>query len=427
MYFDALLTSLQGVYWAFYIILSLWWLFLPVVFLILIVNFWQSYTRQKYLDSLKWVMLRVKPPPLIDRSLKGMEQFFVNLHGSQGKKPNKRDRILRGKIRDHFSFEIVGNQGATEFYIRTLETHRNLIEANIFAQYPDAEIAQVEDYISELPKFLPTDEIDVVGGEMILAKNNAYPLLTYEYFQEKPGRKDDIPSLDPLASVAEAFSTYRPGEWFVMQFLLMPIAGDDWTKTARKEIDKVLGKEEKPKPNLFEKLLNALWELALGKPEEKKEEKKDKKLNPGEEDAVKGMEKKLARHGFQAGLRLMYIGPKEGFRRYHYAEIGGALKQFGSGLLNSFKPDKPTGTSSDGKLEFLFPSGKGLFAEQETFKKKVALYSKLRGREWTSHNFVLTTDELATLYHLPGPEVKAPLFPRVEAKMGQPPSNLELE
>src|SRR3989338_8498752 len=387
MYFDALLTSLQGVYWAFYIILSLWWLFLPVVFLILIVNFWQSYTRQKYLDSLKWVMLRVKPPPLIDRSLKGMEQFFVNLHGSQGKKPNKRDRILRGKIRDHFSFEIVGNQGATEFYIRTLETHRNLI----------------------------------------LAKNNAYPLLTYEYFQEKPGRKDDIPSLDPLASVAEAFSTYRPGEWFVMQFLLMPIAGDDWTKTARKEIDKVLGKEEKPNPNLFEKLLNALWELALGKPEEKKEEKKDKKLNPGEEDAVKGMEKKLARHGFQAGLRLMYIGPKEGFRRYHYAEIGGALKQFGSGLLNSFKPDKPTGTSSDGKLEYFFPSGKGLFAEQETFKKKVALYSKLRGREWTSHNFVLTTDELATLYHLPGPEVKAPLFPRAEAKMGQPPSNLELE
>ena len=57
----------------------------------------------------------------------------------------------------------------------------------------------------------------------------------------------------------------------------------------------------------------------------------------------------------------------------------------------------------------------------------MALYSKLRGREWTSHNFVLTTDELATLYHLPGPEVKAPLFPRVEAKMGQPPSNLELE
>jgi len=40
---------------------------------------------------------------------------------------------------------------------------------------------------------------------------------------------------------------------------------------------------------------------------------------------------------------------------------------------------------------------------------------------------VLNTEELATLYHLPGLAVRAPFLPRVESKKGQPPAPLPIE
>ena len=40
--------------------------------------------------------------------------------------------------------------------------------------------------------------------------------------------------------------------------------------------------------------------------------------------------------------------------------------------------------------------------------------------------YVLNTEELATIYHLPDMGVRAPLLPRVEAKRGEPPVGLPI-
>ena len=71
------------------------------------------------------------------------------------------------------------------------------------------------------------------------------------------------------------------------------------------------------------------------------------------------------------------------------------------------------------------------FADERVARKKQTIYANYRARLFANKAFpkdngdelltVLTTEELATLWHLPGTNVSAPLMPRVQAKKGQPP------
>ncbi len=81
-------------------------------------------------------------------------------------------------------------------------------------------------------------------------------------------------------------------------------------------------------------------------------------------------------------------------------------------------------TKAKGMFPWLFPSDKGFFANERTFEKKKKLYRQYREREFMEKYVILNTEELATLYHLPGINVKAPAVPRVDAKKGQPPMGL---
>ena len=85
-------------------------------------------------------------------------------------------------------------------------------------------------------------------------------------------------------------------------------------------------------------------------------------------------------------------------------------------------------TFSKGYFSKFFPSDKGFLADQIAAKKKIEAVQALRARSFPPEKyFILNTEELATIFHLPGLEVKAPLFPRVEAKKGQPPAGLAIE
>lgn len=403
-----------------------WWAYLPVLLCLSFGYSWLGFKRREYLDSLQWTLLQIKPPPQSDRSLKAVEQIFAGVHGIFTSPVNWKDQFFKGKIPDWFSLEIVGEEGGTNFYIRTLENYKSLVTANIFAQYPNVEITEAEDYMKKWPRHLPNEEYDLFGSEFILSKENAYPIQTYPVFEEKAVAPEDLRRLDPLASVSEVFSTFVPGENFVIQFLIRPV-GDGWTKEAQKVIDKLLGKEVKEEKDLWQSMFGQIdkW-LAFEPP--KKEEKKEKKLSSPEEDIVKAMGKKIAKLGYEAGLRLVYLARKENFHRYHFAAIGGAFRQFTALNLNSFKPNMETVTFSKGYLKQIFPSDKGFWADKIVAKRKIDIFEGLKNRIFPADKyFVLNTEELATVFHLPGTEVKAPLFPRVEAKKGQPPPGLAIE
>ena len=400
---------------------------MPVLLFLATLEGWATYVRQKYLLSLKWVLLEVKPPPDVEKSPKIAENIFSGLHGVYAKPVTWKKRFFSGMVQNWFSFEIVGNGGEINFYIRTQEDLRNLVEAQVFAQYPDAEIKVVDDYVDSLPRYLPTQEYDLFGAELIFTKENAYPIKTYPFFEEESG-KGEFKRTDPLSPLAEAMSAIEPGEHLWLQLLIRPTGGE-WAKEAQSVVDKLVGKEPKIERGALGATVDFIDSFLPGgaaaeEKKEKKEEFSQMRLTPGQKFVLEQVENKMAKLAFKAGYRFLYIARKELFRRYRVPTVIGMFKQLYSNNLNTFKPNGDVGTSADGWFPWLFPSHRGFFADQQELKRKWHIYQAYKKRAFVRKVVVLNTEELATLFHLPGIGVKAPAFPRVEAKKGQPPVGL---
>ena len=420
--FGPLKTSLSTLY-------DYWWLYLPALLVVGTFNSWLFYRTQQYLLSLRWVVLEVKPPPDVQKSPKIAENIYSALHASYLPVKWKR-RFFKGEVPNWYSLEVVSNGGDMNFYVRVKEDTRMLAEHAIFSQYPDAEIKIVPDYVNQLPPNLPTPEYDMFGADLIFTKEDAYPIKTYPFFEEESG-KDEFKRTDPLAVLAEVLGALEPGEYIWLQFVIRP-TGDAWAKAAQAAINKIIGKEAKAKAGL----VGGLLDLTLGQvptgiaskgaEEEKKQEFNVQKLTPGQRFTLEQVENKVAKYGFKTSIRFIYTARKEMFHRSHIASTIGMFKQLYSNNLNTFKPDGKTMTVAKGFFHHIFPSGEGLFKVQHEFKRKRKIFRRYKQRAFHKKLMILNTEELATLWHLPGIGVKAPGFPRVEAKKGQPPAGLPI-
>jgi hypothetical protein len=403
------------VWFVFAFLLSFWWIFMPVVLFMALFYSFESYNRMNFLSKMKWVTLQITVPRETRRSPKATEQIFAALH-TVGSSVKFKDRFWKGKVGDWFSFEIVSMGGDVHFIVRVLEANRNLLQAQIYAQYPDAEIFEIQDYITSYPARLPDEAYDITGGDLILTKPDAYPIRTYvEFEEEKPG-KDDIKRIDPLASLSESMNILQPGELMSVQILIKS-ADDKWAKAASDEVDKLMGKKSKPKISNLAKFILWLDGLVFGSSEEKKEEKKEITMASvpfGKQEQIKAIEKSIGKIGFTTNIRFMYIAERTKFNKGRTAGITGAFKQFSSQSLNGFK------VNGDTK-----PDGKWPIKSLMEYRRKVKLYKKFRSRFFASNQYVLNVEELATIFHFPDIGVESPL-PRIEAKKGEPPVNLPI-
>ncbi len=394
--------------------------------MLLFMMFWgsfEAFKKAEYLASLKWVLLEIKFPGQAGKSLRAMEQIFVALHSSSPPPKKLRDKFnkfkdanFKGKVPGWYSFEIVGLDGQIHFYIRTMEDSRNTVEAQVYAHYPDSEITQVPDHIARLPLALPGDNFDVSGAELGLTKEDVFPIKTYPEFEEQKPGKEDARVIDPLAPVAEVLGSLIPGEYLGVQVLIRGTGGD-WIKKGENAINKLMGKPEKPAaPNMLEKGFQQIDKLMLPGAEEKKEEKKEDKpfsqLSPGIQETIKAIERNNAKLAFETGIRIFYTAPKDRFAKDRVGSILAAFKQFSTYNLNGFKP------------EFSPEVKKGRHKEEQTLENKGKLYKRFRAREFPKKLFVLSTEELTTIWHFPDVTVKTPTLPRVEAKKGEAPAGI---
>ncbi|OGN04956.1 MAG: hypothetical protein A2746_01205 [Candidatus Yanofskybacteria bacterium RIFCSPHIGHO2_01_FULL_44_22] len=400
------------------ILASFWWIYSPFLLFFGLTAAFQTYTRTKYIQSLKWTLLEFRIPKEIRKSPKSTEQIFNALHGVFI--PLKwHEKFFQGRVIDWFSFEIIGSGGEIHFYIRTPEAYKKLVQSQVYAQYPDTEIKEVaeeNDYITNLSSFLPNDKNDIWGAELVLSKEDAFPIRTYPEFEEVAVGREDVKRVDPMASLAEVLSSLQYGEFIGIQLLIRP-TGDAWIKKGQAAVDKIMGKEVKSKPDFMSKLIFALDEFIPGHvPSTQKEEKRESsQLTPGKQDILKAMEKSFAKLGFESGIRFVYTASKEVFHRAHISGVMGAYKQFTSQSLNGFRMNIKTA-----------PLARWPFKKQKIFNKKRILWKKFRKRMMTVRPFVLNVEELATIFHFPDFGVEAPLLPRVETKKGEPPVGLPI-
>lgn len=423
------------------IALRFWWVYMPIILFFIAFDSWNDYIKDKYIKGLKWILLEVTPPPDVQKSPKIAENFFSGLHSVYSKPVTGRKRLLEGKVQDWYSFEIVGDEGDIHFYIRTLEGNRNVVESQIFAQYPEAEIKVVDsDYVNNLPTRLPDGEYDLFGAELIFTKPNPYPIKTYPFFEEEGG-KDEFKRTDPLAPLAEIMSAIGPGEHLWLQLVARP-TGDGWAKDeAQPVIDKILGKQPKaPKGGVGDEVVSFLdkgmnttitfFGGGAFTPPEKKEEKKDtdpSKLTPGQKFVLEQVENKANKLAFKAGHRFLYIARKDVFNRGRISSVIGMFKQLYSNQMNTFKPNGKVDTDPKGALAWFFPKETGFGKAKRVYRRKKEIYEAYRDRKFVEQPNIMSTEEMATVFHLPGINVKAPSLPRVEAKKGQPPVSLPTE
>ena len=244
------------------ILASFWWIYSPFLLFFGLTAAFQTYTRTKYIQSLKWTLLEFRIPKEIRKSPKSTEQIFNALHGVFI--PLKwHEKFFQGRVIDWFSFEIIGSGGEIHFYIRTPEAYKKLVQSQVYAQYPDTEIKEVaeeNDYITNLSSFLPNDKNDIWGAELVLSKEDAFPIRTYPEFEEVAVGREDVKRVDPMASLAEVLSSLQYGEFIGIQLLIRP-TGDAWIKKGQAAVDKIMGKEVKSKPDFMSKLIFALDEF----------------------------------------------------------------------------------------------------------------------------------------------------------------------
>ncbi|MDI6717882.1 MAG: hypothetical protein QMD86_02485 [Patescibacteria group bacterium] len=392
-----------------------------------------KYIQDKYIAKIKWVTLELRVPKEVFKTPKAMEQVFASLHAIYSFGIKGHDRYFKGKVEPWMSFEMVGRGGGVHFYVRTPVDFRNLVESAIFAQYPSAEINEVDDYVDFFPIIMPNNDYEIWGTDFILSKEDVYPIKTYPYFEDKDKEK----RLDPLAPIVEAMSKLKGNENIWLQFIIKG-AGDathKWKKKGEEIIDKMLGKETKgSKKGVFAVIseeiglwignfFKASYELPNWDKSVEKKESSSKNLSHGEQDKLKAMENKLSQLSFEAVIRFIYIDKKDTFSRAHISSVTGAFKQFAYIHLNSVKANLETLTGKNTWLANLFP----IYKKRVEFARKRKIWDNYRLRIMLPKTCVFSVEELATLYHIPSAMVEAPKLRRLEAKKGEPPEGLPIE
>lgn len=408
-----------------------WWVFTPIILWSVFEVAWVSYRQEKYLRNIEWVLLEVKiPRQEIEKRPKTMEEFFSSLHGVHGVLIDTLyDIYLKGMLELWFSFEIVSIEGDVHFYVRTPILSRGMLESQIYSQYPDAEIKEAEDYVKNVPNGLPNEDYDLWGTDMTLVREDAYPIRTYKEFEDPASGE----FFDPVSNIIEGVGKLKRGEQVWIQFLVRPI-DDKWKKDADRLVLKLIGRKEKsasginPLSFIISEFVDMGRYIIHGlfssvNPIEKTEQYKPPDpvslmlhLSPGEKAIVTAIDESTKKLGFGTNIRWIYLAKKDVFDKARgNAILFSYFSQFSSLDLNGLTPNPLTKTSA-----YYF------FTEIRKQFKKRSIFRRYKRREFDKRGYVLNTEELATIFHFPTIEVKAPLVPHVEAKKGKPPSTLPI-
>jgi len=352
-----------------------------------------------------WVTLEINLPRDVQKSPLAMEIFLTSL--LQGHVKDKYPKYWKGDLTPWFSLEIASIEGSIYFFIRTIKTYKDLVESHIYAQYPKAEINEVDDYTRYVPDYNPDSDWDLWGCEFILTKEDAYPIRTYvDYGLDKSvGSLEEEEKTDPLSSVLEFMGSMQKNEQLWFQ-IMVKVPDTNWKEPGEEEIKKIMKRDDKSK-----KEREASDKIKFPDP-----------LTPGEESTVKAIERSLGKQAFDCGMRGIYIFKKDSFRLSNIFGLLSMLKPFSSPDLNGFKPQNGTGFV---KPWHDFKKIRERFIRKQMFDAYIQrsyFYKPFGGRK--RKIFVLTTEELATIYRFPGRVTETPSLERIESVKSEPPINL---
>ena len=280
---------------------------------------------------------------------------------------------------DNFALEIVAHEKLVTFYVTVPRRYQEFVEQQIHAQWSDTFVEPVEDY----NMFAPTGT--VVAGYLKFKKENLLPLKTYK----------DIDG-DPLNALTNALSKVGESDGLAIQYVLRP-AASGWRSLGLKVVKNMQAGMTFNEAKHGKK--SHSWFAGKDTLEKDKEKMRERKLSAAETKMLEGIENKLSKAALETTIRVVAsAGTSEQAMMY----LTNVLQAFGQYNIYEY----------GNAFEKSIPSSRHAIIEGFIFRTHSS-----------KHSLILTTEELASLWHLPLPTTETPNIRWMNARTAPAPTN----
>jgi hypothetical protein len=383
----------------------------PFILALVFWRAWLKYIRMRYIADQEYVLLELRLPHEVMKSPVAMQAVLESLW-QRGGEATFIDRLWKGKVRLWYSFELVSLEGQVHLYIWGRKAMRRTVERTLYAHYPDVEVVEAEDYALALPFSL--ERHNLYGLDYKLDGPIGLPIKTYEdYHLDQTSTKEEQ-KIDPIAHVLEYCGSMGKGEYVWIQILARASKKEDLTygpirnyasysELAQMEVARIRNNPEQ---------VVVFPDGGSGKV-----------LSDGQMQRIKSINRVAGTsRAWDIGIRGIYIAEHEHFDGTNIPALIGVWQAFGAPGYNSI-------TIDGSRWQPIFDYPWQDFNGYRENKKKVEIIDAYRRRSWFHppyefHNFMMTSEELATLFHLPGTVAQTPTIQRVTSTRAQAPANL---
>jgi hypothetical protein len=389
-------------------------LWLPWLLFFVFFHYWLEYVQLDWNIAQGRTTLEIQFPQEVMKSPLAMELVLQQLYQTASP-DNHFQTYWDGKNPPVYGLEIVSTGGKIHFYVNTpIKKFKNMWETQFYAQYPGIIVRELPiDYTAEIP--WDPKRYGYFSLHFGLKKPDPYPIKTYVDFGLDKDPKEEF-KIDPITSMLEFMGSIGPKEHVWVQILISAHrdvnfkvgslhAHEDWKHEVAEEIEKIMKKRS-------------------GKGEEDDKGEKAGPLTPKERDTIAALERSVSKTPFNAKIRCTYIGELDVPGGFLPGERIGAIitmwRAFDDITRNAigfaWRTDYDWNMWQD-------PTGKKRLAH----KKREFHHHKLRAYEQQGAKdkpFILTTEELATIFHPVGQVALTPTLERVPSARAEAPANL---
>jgi hypothetical protein len=396
------------------IIIALSPIWLPLATFFIMFDEWvNGYLEMKFWLANGRSTLRIKLPQEVFRSPEAMEGVLAQIYNPNGP-DNLWQTYVDGKRPQYLSLELVSHGGEVRFYINVpTKKTKNAVEAQLYAYYPGVEvIEEALDYTAEVA--WDPEKWEMMVFHMGKKEDEIFPIKTYiDYGLDKLPKEEE--KFEPMAAMIEQLGKAQPHERIWIQILAKPHAKKNfktgslsakptWEVRIQKKINELLGRDPKTR-------------LGPGEYEQQP------RLTVTERDTITAMERNMNKYAYETAIRWIYIAPKE---KFNGEIISPTMRTF-----SLYDMIKRNGIGARWRTDFdynLFSDPTGSrrlnYKRLELRDHKVRNYTMRDVKDEADKPKVMSVEELATIYHLPGTAVVSPALPRITSARKEAPSNL---
>ena len=376
---------------------------------------WRWYIQSAYIASKKSVLLEVKMPREVVKSPRAMDVALAQLWMNHGE-VSFFNRSWMGTIRPYWSLEIVSFAGEVHLYMWCWASHRRLLESIIYAQYPEVEIVEAEDYAMKFD-FDPQKQVVACCDWRLEPKNDAYQLRTYVDFELDKDPKEEY-KVDPFAQVLENFSALGPGEqaWLQIVFTM--------SKDNRRDPKGKWFQLESRYTGLIKEAIDDIRKETLGGDinDPKERWRSFVRIQQYRQtEQIRSMDRNMGKHPFNVGTRVTYIATPEAFHYPTWVRLREVYHSVGNPQWGNQLRYRRWHVPFDYPWQDLWNIRFNLASSRfyDCYRRRAHFYSPYV----LPHN-MMSTEVIATLWHPATSGIKAPGLERIPSKKAQPPPNL---